>query len=86
MARLGPEYVGKLPPGAAEQFAESLAQYRRAAKEGILRGVQVLPGPGCAVSESQAGTVYPVDKVPPLPFKGCTRSPCCACDYSPVVR
>lgn len=86
MAKLGPEYIGKLPPGAAEDLAQSLRDYRTAAKQGILKGVQILSGPGCAVSEAQEGIVYHVDQVPALPFEGCKRSPCCACCYSPVVK
>ena len=86
MARLGPEFVGKLPPGAAEDLARSLAEYRKSAKEGILNGVRILSGPGCPVSEGQEGTIYRVGEVPALPLKGCKRSPCCACDYSPVVN
>lgn len=78
--------IGKLPPGAAEDLAEALRSYREAAKDGILKGVEILPGPGCAVAEAQAGTVYPVDQVPSLPLPGCERSPCCACDYSPVTK
>ena len=85
MTKLGPEHVGKLPPGAAEDLAESLRNYREASKEGIVKGVEILPGPGCAMAEAQAGTVYPVDRVPSLPLHGCTRSPCCGCDYSPVM-
>lgn len=85
MPRLGPEFIGKLPPGAAEDLADALEQYRESAREGIVKGVQILPGPGCAVAEAQAGQVYPVDQVPSLPLPGCRRAPCCACDYCPVM-
>jgi hypothetical protein len=85
MGKLGHEYIGKLPPGAAEDLAYSLREYQDAAIEGIVKGVEILPGPGCAVAEAQAGTVYPVDKVPKLPLQGCVRSPCCGCCYSPVL-
>lgn len=86
MARLGPEYAGKLPPGAAEELERSLNDYRNAAKDGVLKGVRILPGPGCAVSEAQEGVIYDIDRVPALPLAGCSRSPCCACCYSPVVE
>ena len=86
MAKLGPEHIGKLPSGAAGDLARSLRDYRAAAKQGILKGVRILSGTGCAVSEEQEGVVYQVDQVPALPFEGCKRSPCCACCYSPVVK
>lgn len=85
MSHIGPEFVGKLPPGAAEDLARSLADYRQMAKEGAIKGVKILSGPGCPVSEAQEGTVYLVDRVPTLPLVGCKRSPCCACCYSPVL-
>ncbi len=80
------EYVGKLPPGAAEDLDQSLREYIEMAKEGTLQGVQILPGPGCAISEAQEGVVYQLDQVPALPLRGCKRSPCCACCYSPVLE
>lgn len=86
MAKLGPSYVGKLPPGAADDLAESLRGYKEAARQGIVKGVEILPCSGCAIADAQAGTVYPVDRVPTLPLHGCTRSPCCGCDYSPVLN
>ena len=86
MTKLGPEYVGKLPPGAKEDLAVSLKSYREAAKDGIIRGIEILPGPGCSVAEAQAGTVYSVDNVPNLPLPGCKASPCCGCDYLPVLQ
>jgi hypothetical protein len=85
MARLGPEHIGKLPPGAAEDLARELSEARELAKEGIVKGVKILAGPGCAVAEAQEGTVYPVDQVPALPLPGCQRSPCCGCDYLMVT-
>lgn len=85
MVRLGPEYRGKLPPGAAEQNRQALASYRKAASMGVLTGVQILEG-GCAASKSQTGAVYAINNVPSLPLVGCDRSPCCACCYSSVVK
>lgn len=72
---------GKLPPGAREQLQRTLRDLKQAAKSGVLAGVEILPGPGCAVSEAQQGNIYPIDKVPMLPLPGCDREPCCACDY-----
>jgi hypothetical protein len=85
MSRLGPEYRGKLPPGRKEQLARSLKSYRRAQATGALKGLQILAGPGCAVSESQQGKIYDLATVPSLPLPGCDRSPCCGCCYSRVV-
>lgn len=86
MSKLGPDYVGKLPPGAKEDLAASLKSFRKSAKDGIIRGIEISPGPGCSVAEAQAGTVYSVDDVPSLPLPGCKRSPCCGCDYLPVLK
>ena len=85
MAKLGPEYIGKLPPGASEELARELQSCKESAKLGIVKGIKILGGPGCAVSEAQQGTVYPVNKVPKLPFKGCKREPCCGCCYISVL-
>lgn len=85
MAKLGPEYVGKLPPGAAEDLKAELEQCREMVKLGIAKGVEILPGPGCAVAEHQAGNVYLVGQVPSLPFPGCDRSPCCGCCFNAVL-
>jgi hypothetical protein len=85
MSRLGPEHRGKLPPGRKEQLARSLKGYRLAKASGALKGVKILAGPGCAVSESQQGKIYDLATVPRLPLPGCDRSPCCGCCYSPVV-
>lgn len=86
MAKLDPKYIGKLPPGAAADLKQSLREYKGLAKQGFIKGVKVLPGPGCQVSESQATAVYQVSEVPTLPFEGCVRSPCCACCYSAVTK
>lgn len=86
MSKLGPEYVGKLPPGAVEELRKSLHDYRQMAKEGFVKAVEILPGPGCAIAEAQAGTAYHVDRVPALPLPGCKRSPCCGCCYNAVVK
>lgn len=86
MSTLGPEFRGKLPPGAATQHQRSLDGFAASARVGALRGVKVLPGPGCKVSMAQAKKVYALASVPELPFDGCDRSPCCACCYSPVSK
>jgi hypothetical protein len=86
MPKLDPKYVGKLPPGAAADFKQSLREYRELEKQGFLIGVKILSGPGCAPSEAQEGTVYQVASVPSLPLKGCTRAPCCACCYAAVAK
>lgn len=86
MEHLSPEYIGKLPPGAAEDLNRSLRDYRRMATQGMVKGVQILSGPGCTVSEAQEGIIYDIDHVPALPLEGCKRSPCCACCYSPVLE
>lgn len=86
MTKLGPEYKGKLPPGAAIQLRKSLASYRKAASMGVRVSVAILPPSDCSVSEAQRGTLYSLDGVPKLPFPGCTRSPCCGCCYSPVTK
>ena len=68
MSNLGPDYVGKLPPGASKDLNATLRQCRKLEKDGIIKGVKILPGPGCAVAEAQIGTVYSVDQVPKLPL------------------
>jgi len=85
MARLGPELRGKLPPGAEEDHKRQMQEFREANALGILKGVQILSGPGCPVSEAQEGQIYQLERVPNLPLPGCDRSPCCACCYTAVV-
>lgn len=77
---------GKLPPGAKQGLRRTLNELKESHKLGVLRGVKILPGPGCAVSEAQRETVYPIDRVPTLPLLGCDRDPCCGCDYAGVVK
>ena len=86
MSKLDPKYIGKLPPGASVELRQSLVEYRKLNKQGFLKGVRILPGPGCAVSEAQDGVVYAMEGVPGLPFKNCDRDPCCACCYSPILK
>ena len=86
MTRLGPEYRGQLPPGAAERNERALANCRNAARLGLLRGVEIVPSEGCSVSWVQRGSLYPVATVPSLPLAGCGRSPCCACSYAPLLK
>jgi hypothetical protein len=85
MSKLRPEHVGKLPPGEAADLKRDLREYRKAAREGLVAGLRILSTCGCTVSEAQEGIVYRLDQVPPLPLAGCTRSPCCCCDYAAVL-
>jgi hypothetical protein len=86
VTRLGPEYRGKLPPGAEDQLKRELEDLREVQQLGLLKGVKILSGPGCAVSEAQEGKIYPLDKVPSLPLPGCDRLPCCACCYVAALK
>ena len=60
VTRLGPQYVGKLPPSVGEDLRRSLREYRQLAKQGIVTSVKILPVPGCAESEAQEGVCYPI--------------------------
>ena len=84
MSRLGPEWRGKLPPGAQEMMDRNLDSYREAEKSGLKIILQVLPpGPPwpCPIADKQADQRYTLDTYPHLPFEGCERSPCCGCCY-----
>lgn len=74
--------VGHLPPGAAEQMARSIESMR---SSGQCVGVELMAGPGCAAAAQHAGERYDFDNIPVLPFVGCDRDPCCACDFLPVI-
>lgn len=80
------EFIGKLPPGGAEQLELQLRELRDPEVRAQLAGIEILPGPGCALAMSQEGKVYSLDDVPKLPFLGCSREPCCACGYLPVMK
>ena len=86
MAKSDNEYRGKLPPGAEEQIKRDLEDLEEENKRGMLKGVRILSGLGCAVSEEQEGKIYPVSMVPKLPLLGCDRSPCCACAYVGIPK
>jgi len=86
MAKLGPEFIGKLPPDALEILNSTLKDFDVHFKDGILKGVEILGCNNCALSMAQKGKVYNPSEVPSLPLPGCSRSPCCGCDYGPVVR
>ena len=85
MTSLGKEFIGKLPPGADNDLQATMEDCKQLAKDGLIRGVQILPSSGCPISESQADRIYSVGKVPSLPLPGCTRAPCCGCDYKAVL-
>lgn len=85
MTNLSQKYVGKLPPGAKAMLRAELNSLKPLVKDGIVKGVKIMPGPGCQVAEAQAGEVYLLDDVPQLPLPGCKRSPCCGCCYQGVV-
>lgn len=78
------DYRGKLRPGADASFARSIRSYREADRLGVLKGVELIGCPDCPISAAHAG-IYTIDNLPALPLPGCNRSPCCGCDYSPVV-
>ncbi len=86
MAKLDPKYIGKIPPDCRENLTRNLKEYRKSAKDGIISGIEIHPGPGCSIAKEQEGMVYDVNNVPKLPLPGCKRSPCCACCYLPVVN
>lgn len=86
MSRIGPEYVGKLPPGGQEQLEREIKHLQNSNKLGVLKGVEILPGPGCAIAEAQRDRLYTLENLPALPLPGCDRSPCCACCYSGVSK
>jgi hypothetical protein len=85
MADIDPKYIGKLTPEGAYMLERSLREYQDAARRGIVTGIRILSGPGCAVAEAQEGVIYHPHSVPTLPLPGCARAPCCACCYNPVV-
>lgn len=80
--RLGPEWRGKLPPGAQVQLDRTLAGWR---DSGLVTHVEVLCDPECEAAAKYEGVLFPLDAPPQLPFAGCERSPCCACDYISVL-
>ena len=81
--RLGPEWRGKLPPGAQEQLDRTLAGWR---ESGLVTHVEV-DGPGdCPVSEAITGVLFPLGAPPSVPIEGCERLPCCACGYRCVLN
>lgn len=81
MAKLDSIYIGKLPPGRAEDHERQLNSFRDAIAQRAIRGVSISGCDDCQVSLAKANKIYKIDKVPALPLKGCTRSPCCGCCY-----
>ena len=79
------KYIGKLPPGAAEDLSSSLESYIELSRQGIIKGVKVSAGPGCPVAARLAGKVFAMNEIPLLPIAGCVRAPCCGCDYLPAI-
>jgi hypothetical protein len=78
--RLGPEFRGKLPPGAREDIDRSLRGWR---ESGLVSGVEILAG-DCPVADALAGFVFPIGNPPTLPIAGCELSPCCGCTFLAV--
>ena len=86
MARPGSKLRGSLPRGNAKAHSRFLTAARKAAKLGLVAGVEVLGCDDCGVSLRQKGVVYPIDHVPKLPIAGCVRSPFCACYYTVAIK
>jgi len=80
--RLGPEFVGKLPPGAQDMLDRSLASWR---ESGVVAFVQLVPPGDCPSSDPLDGMLFPIDRPPNLPIAGCSRKPCCGCDFVPIL-
>jgi hypothetical protein len=80
--RLGPEWIGKVPPGNAEGIENSLRSWR---ESGVVDGVEVLPPSDCLAAQSVRGIIFPLGEPPQLPFPGCVRKPCCACCFVAVL-
>jgi hypothetical protein len=81
------KYLGKLWPGVAAELRETLAGYRRFARDGVQIQVKISPpDPGqCPAADAQRDVVYSLDSIPKLPLPGCSRSPC-ACNYSATFK
>lgn len=73
---------GRLPAGAAEQMARQIEGWK---SSGSCSCVELLAGPECDVAAKHNGERYAFDSIPELPFSGCTRHPCCACGFLPVI-
>lgn len=64
---------------------QSRDELRELSKEEFISGVEILcQDDSCPVCKA-AAKVYPLDKAPLLPIKGCTHEDGCRCCYSPVV-
>lgn len=73
------------------QITRELMSLRAAEEARILKGVLILPGPGCKVSEAQKGRLYSLRTLPDIPLEGCdlpNRSDdrACACCYQGVAK
>jgi len=83
------EYRGKLPPGAQEMLDRNVAGWREAESCGLRITVEI-PPPGppwpCPVAEAHAGERFTIDALPPLPWPGCERLPCCCCGYVAIAE
>lgn len=86
MARRSSKLRGSLPRGNVSAHSRFLTAVRKAAKLGLVAGVEVLGCDDCDVSLKHKGVVYPIDHVPALPIAGCVRSPCCACYYTAAIK
>src|SRR5712672_241442 len=71
LARRRADRAHSLPPSsrrAAPQIYPDLILRQAQQASGALKGVKILAGPGCAVSESQQGKIYDLATVPSLPL------------------
>lgn len=73
---------GQLPDGAADMMARQIEGWK---SSGSCSCVELLAGPECDVAAKHNGERYAFGRIPELPFSGCTRHPCCACDFLPVI-
>jgi len=87
MARLGPEWRGRVPPELAEGHKRQLEEIAKIPKLGIgVQGARIFGCPDCQISLEHQDIVFPLGSVPALPLPGCDRSPCCGCCYGPVLE
>jgi hypothetical protein len=68
MKPTGKEFESKLSVARAEQLAITIKRYRQARHLGIRVNLEILPTPGCAICEAQAGRSYTLENVPVLPL------------------
>lgn len=68
-----------------EEWSESAVALRELQANPRVRAIRIFVQDDCCPNCKKAFGAYPKDKVPKLPFEGCSHDDGCRCFYAPIL-